>query len=133
MTKTQGSLDVNVILRLLVNDVPEQYLAAKKLLTNAKDQLAVSDTALIEVAFVLHRAYGLTRPEVKEAIEGFMTFSQINCNRILFDQALEIYLAHPSLSLEDCAIATYAKLNNALPLYTFDQKLAKISKDIKLL
>jgi len=131
--KIIGSLDANVILRILVADIPSQYATAKKLIESAEGQFAVSDTALIEVVFVLHKAYGLKRQEVKEAIEGVMSLRQINCNRTLFDNALLLYVTVPSLSFEDCAIATYAKLNSALPLYTFDKKLAKNTPGSKLL
>lgn len=128
-----GSLDANVVLRLILNDIPKQYVAAKRLIENSQKQFAVSDTALIEVVFALDRYYNLTRPQVRELILGFMSLKQINSNRIMFDNALDLYESAPSLSLEDCAIATYAKLNKALPLYTFDKKLASHSPDAKLL
>ncbi|PJE65451.1 hypothetical protein COU91_01600 [Candidatus Saccharibacteria bacterium CG10_big_fil_rev_8_21_14_0_10_47_8] len=133
MSSFSGSLDANIILRLLVRDVPDQYKASKKLLENAKGQFAVADTALIEVAFVLHRAYGLTKVQVREALEGFMMLSQINCNRIMFEKALEVYILAAGLSLEDCALTAYAQINNALPLYTFDKQLAKHSTNAELL
>ncbi len=133
MNRFQGSLDANAILRVLVNDVPKHYLAVKKLIEEATGQLAVSDTALIEVAFVLHRAYGFDRTEVRDALLGFMSLKQINCNRILFDKALDFYASTQSLSLEDCVISTYAELNDALPLYTFDKKLANSSANITLI
>ena len=119
-----GSLDTNSLLRLLLNDVPEQHKAVEALLGQASAQLAVADTAIIEVVFVLQRHYGLSRAQVSEAIIGLTHLREINCNRALFDRALPIFLHHPALSFEDCCLSTYAALNNAEPLWTFDKKLA---------
>lgn len=128
-----GSLDTNVILRLLLRDVPKQHQAAKRLVENAPGQLAIADLAIIETAFVLTRNYGFTREHVQEVLTRLMLLPQINCNRNLFSIALPVYVVNPSVSLEDCVLATYAKLNDALPLYTFDKKLASHSPNAKLL
>jgi predicted nucleic-acid-binding protein len=132
MSSFRGSLDANVILRLLLNDVPAHYKAAKKLLLQSEVQLAVADAALIEVIFVLNRNYGMTREQVHKLITGFISLPQINCNRVLFTLALPLYINNESLSFEDCALTVYAELNDALPLYTFDKKLAKSTKNAAL-
>ncbi len=36
------------------------------------------------------------------------------------------------MAAEDCCLATYAELNDAKPLWTFDQKLARQAPDAKL-
>jgi len=132
MTNFSGSLDANVLLRLLLNDVPEHNAAATQLLQNASGQFAVSDTAIIEIIFVLERHYEFTRQQTNEAIEGLMALSEINCNRALFATALPLFVRRPGLSFEDCCLATYAELNNAKPLWTFDQKLANQATHAKL-
>lgn len=127
-----GSLDANVLLRLLLNDVPAQNKAATKLLQSAVGQFAVADTAVIEVVFVLERHYEFTRAQIAEAIEGLMSLPEINCNRGLFTTALPLFTKHPALSFEDCCLAKYAELNDAKPLWTFDQKLANQVLSVKL-
>lgn len=124
MSSSSGSLDANVLLRLLLNDVPEQHDAAVQLFHDSDGQFAVSDIAILELAFVLGRHYGFTRLAIVEAIDGLLSLTQINCNRTLFEKALPLFSQHTKLSLEDCCIATYALLNSAEPLWTFDQKLA---------
>lgn len=128
-----GSLDTNVVLRLLLRDVPKQHLAAKRLVENTPGQLAIADIAILETAFVLTRNYGFSRTQTQEILMRLMQLPQINCNRNLFAYALPLYVAHPSLSLEDCVLSIYAKLGDALPLYTFDRKLAAHSSNTKLL
>lgn len=119
-----GSLDTNVLLRLLLNDIPDQHNAVKKLFTDFDGQFSVADLAVTELVFVLERHYGFTRPQTNEAVTGLMQLSKINCNRALIEKALIIYLDRPSLSFEDCCLSAYATLNGAEPLWTFDKKLA---------
>ncbi len=128
-----GSLDTNAILRLLINDIPRQHEAVKALLTKASSQFAVADTAIIELVFVLERYYGFSRQQTKEAVIGLLQLREINCNRPLFEKVLSVYLDHSALSFEDCCLSTYAMLNGAEPLWTFDKKLATQATSAKLI
>ncbi len=128
-----GSLDTNALLRLLLNDVAEQHKAIKKLLHQADNQLAVADVAVIELVFVLERYYGFSRQQVSEAVTGLMLLREINCNRTLFEKALLLYVSYSALSFEDCCLSTYATLNQAEPLWTFDKKLATQAASAKLI
>lgn len=120
---SSGSLDANVLLRLLLRDVPEQHHAAVALLARGS-RFIVADVACIEVIFVLGRAYGLNRSQQREAIMGLLNHSQIVGNSELFSMAFELYGTHPKLSFEDCYLVTQADLARARPLWTFDKKLA---------
>ena len=119
-----GSLDTNIILRLLVGDVPSQTALAEQLIDATDGQLAVADLAVIELEYVLRVNYKFTRAEIADLIEGFLLNPKINSNKSLFAAALPLYLAQPKQSLTDCLLAMYADLNQALPLWTFDKKLA---------
>lgn len=128
-----GSLDTNALLRYIVGDIPEQADAVERLLRQAGGQLAVADIAIIEVVFVLNLYYGMSRGEVAEALRMIMNLREINCNRNLFNAALTDFVEHPALSFEDCCLAQYAKLSGAVPLYTFDRKLANQSGYARLI
>lgn len=132
MTEFAGSLDANVLLRLLLNDIPDQHMAVEALFRQASGQFAVADTAIIEVAFVLERHYGFTRTAIADAVDGLASLGEINCNHLLFERALPIFTKHPGLSFEDCCLAAYAELSGANPLWTFDRKLAKQVSNAKL-
>jgi len=125
MNRYSGSLDANIVLRLLLNDVTDQHQAVLNLLQYHPDQFIVSDTAIIEVVFVLERHYTFPRSAICEAINGLATLPQITCNHTLIEKALPLFIKHITLSFEDCCLAIYAELNKALPLWTFDQKLAR--------
>lgn len=133
MSHYAGSLDANAVLRLMVGDVPEQKLLIERLLEDEKRQFALADIAIMEIVHALERYYGVKRADVSQSLGAFMNLSQINCNRVLFDNALMLYVSHPALSFEDCCLAVYAKLNGATPLYTFDKKLANQAPDTQLI
>jgi predicted nucleic-acid-binding protein len=128
-----GSLDANVVLRLLLNDVADQHAAAVALVESADTPFVVSDIAVIEVVFALCRHYEFSRAAATEAIEGLMSLTQIESNRVMFKRALAFLTDHPKLSFEDCCLATYAELSNAEPLWTFDKKLAGQAHSARLL
>lgn len=132
MAAFSGSLDANVLLRLLLNDIPDQHVAVEKLFQKASGQFAVADAAVIEVVFVLERHYEFSRQATVDAIEGLVSLTEINCNRTLFDKALPLFVKNSSLSFEDCCLSVYAELNNAKPLWTFDRKLASKTPNAKL-
>lgn len=133
MPRFAGSLDTNVLLRLLLNDVPDQHRLALELFHRATGQLVVSDTAVIEIVFVLCRLYKFSRTQAADAIEGLMALRELNLNRTLFEKALPIFVKHLSLSFEDCCLVAYAQINDAKPLWTFDRKLAAQAPSAKLL
>jgi predicted nucleic-acid-binding protein len=128
-----GSFDTNILLRLLLNDIPVQHNAAKNLMNQSINQFAIADTAMIELVFALDRYYGFSRQQIAEAVDGLMKLKQINCNRALFETAIPLFLKHSGLSFEDCCLSIYARLNNAEPLWTFDKKLANQASNAKLL
>ncbi|WP_067474673.1 PIN domain-containing protein [Nocardia amamiensis] len=130
--RSAGSLDANVVLRLLLNDVPDQHAAAVSLLEGAEAPFAVPDVAIIEVVFALCRYYEFSRDAATEAIEGLMSLVEIECNRDLFARALPVFAERPKLSFDDCCLAASAELSDAEPLWTFDKKLATQTKAARL-
>jgi predicted nucleic-acid-binding protein len=128
-----GSLDANVLLRFILGDVENQSKAAISLLESSSGQLAVADQAFVEVVFVLEKGYEMARADIVAALEGIISLPVINCNRVLLSTVLPHYLRSPALSFVDCCLATYADLNDATPLYTFDRKLANQLPSAKLL
>lgn len=124
MPTTAGSLDANVVLRLLLNDVPDQHDAAVRLLESTDSELVVADVAIIEVVFALCRHYEFSRAVAADAITGLMGLPHIHCNHALFTRALPLFTTHPKLSFEDCYLAAHAELHGASPLWTFDKNLA---------
>jgi len=118
-----GSLDTNILLRLLLNDIPAQHEIAKNILKSTTKQFIVSDVAILEMVFALESYYQFRRPQVADAVAAVLELEQLNCNRPLLAGVAQQYLEHPKLSFDDCYLAEYARLNGAEPLLTFDKKL----------
>jgi predicted nucleic-acid-binding protein len=127
-----GSLDANILLRLLLNDVPDQHTAVTKLLEETGGGFLVADTALIELVFVLGRHYQFSRSQIEEAVLGLIELTVITCNHELFTMALPLFVKFPALSFEDCCLSAYGNLQNAEPLWTFDKKLARQAPNARL-
>lgn len=126
MSRINGSLDANVIVRLLTKDIPEQYELAQKLISSGAE-FEIADTAIIESIYALHEYYKVPRKLVKEIVQALQTNKNLRINTALFDEALGLFEQHPAFSIEDCYLTSLAKQNKALPLWTFDKKLAKQS------
>ena len=62
--------DTNVIVRLLVNDEPEQARRARDLFE--REQVWIGATVLLETAWVLDSVYGLSAEEVASALRGVL-------------------------------------------------------------
>lgn len=121
-----GSLDTNVLLRLLLDDVPLQKRAVEKLL-DAGGVFEVADGALFEMVFVLEKVYAMNRILIKENVNVITGNKQFLCNKKLFAHCMPLYVQHENLSIIDCALLTYARLQGATPLCTFDKDLVRVA------
>lgn len=121
--KKVSSVDTNILLRLILNDVPEQTDKAESWV--ASHTCHIADLALTETVFVLEKVYRMPRYDITENISAIVRNPNFSCNRVLFEKALPIYESNQSVSINDCLLATYAEINQATPLATFDKKLAK--------
>lgn len=121
------SLDTNVILRLLLNDIPEQTLLIKNLIAqSSRGSLVIADAALFETVWILSGPrYGLSRETIGRALLKITAIAQVKCNRRLVANVLPLYIKHPKLSFVDICLTIYAEAATATPLLTFDKNLAK--------
>ena len=127
------SLDTNVLLRLMLDDVPAQTNRADKLLSTSFVRFFISDLALFEFVYVLDHHYKLSRQTISEMVQGLLSIKKLDCNRELITSALVSFNKHFALSFADCYLAASATFMNATPLWTFDKALAKQIPDVQLL
>lgn len=113
------SLDTNVALRYLLNDVPAQTARVKALLI--KSPHYVSDVVVCEIAFVLENAMLLNRSSVAHLISMLIAVPGLISSTFLPD-VIDLYLNKPTLSFVDCYSSIEAKVLGC-DLYTFDRKL----------
>jgi predicted nucleic-acid-binding protein len=126
------SIDTNLLVRFVTNDVPKLRIKVVKLLAKPNTTYHVADLAILEMVYVLSIQTHSTRNEITHAINLITSQKNIKCNRALFNEALPLYANHPALNFNDCCLAVYAKLNQSEPLWTFDKKLAVQTAAAKL-
>lgn len=122
------SVDTNVIVRLVVKDVPTHTKAAASLLEQRK--CYVSDVVATEAVYALERIYGLERVDITAALLYIFRSSQIFYNATLLDSVFEMYEKRRSLSFVDCYAAVEAISQNR-ELATFDKNLIKGNAHVK--
>jgi predicted nucleic-acid-binding protein len=119
-----SSLDANVMLRLTLKDVPDQFDLAKRLVERPGARFHVSGLALVEYVFALEHHYRLTRRQVSEVVRGLLSIPNIWTDCRFIDSVVDLWSSHPALSFADCYLAEEAKDAGLVPLWTFDRKLA---------
>ena len=122
------ALDTNILVRYLVADHPEQARAARELLAGlTADQPGfVCREVMIELVWVLQRAYGFPRERIAREIE-----------ELLASEELEIEGAHDTAraahryrrgdgDFADLMILIAARRWGASPVWTFDRSMARL-------
>jgi predicted nucleic-acid-binding protein len=117
---TMTSLDTNVVLRFLLDDVPEQTKKATKAIE--QDKVYVTDVIVIEVIYVLEKVMLLSRQDITRLVTQFLGFANVVHNQHFLMDAIQLYEHHSSLSVVDCYAAAEAKTYNN-QLVTFDKRL----------
>ena len=121
------AVDTNVLVRYLVNDDVEQADAARALLeslTPAHPGFVCREVA-VEVVWVLERAYRFTRVEIANVLVELVA---TDC--LVFEAADDIARAaflyrQGGPGFSDLMILAAADRVGAMPLYTFDARLAR--------
>lgn len=122
------SIDTNVIVRYLVGDDAEQAEAARTLLDGLTpdDPGFICREVVIETAWVLERSYRFTRAWVAEALMD-LTASDSLVVENSDDVAAAAYLYRQGgAGFSDLMILSAAERAGAMPLYTFDRRLARM-------
>lgn len=118
-----NSLDANVVLRYLLNDIPEQTLKSKKVITMSTSY--VTDVVLAETIFVLERVVSMKRSDIVKLIKAFLGLPNLVYNDYFLDETIDLYDKNATLSIVDCYAATEAKVYKNT-LVTFDRRLVKL-------
>ncbi len=118
-----SSLDTNIILRYIFNDIPAQCEKAKKLFSDPSQTLYVSDLVVSEVIFNL-QTRKVPRPDIMKILKSLYELPNIVFSDFIKNTVLPFYESHPALSFVDCYVASEAEKKHWEPLWTFDRKLA---------
>lgn len=121
----QVTVDANVFLRLLLNDIHLQVKEAEKLLEQAKKstiKLHVAQIIIFELNFILDKYYNLPKIEIIDKLKSVVQTPYLEIqDREVFIDALKIF-SDSNISLADSFILAKSKIEN-WELFTFDKQL----------
>lgn len=119
------TLDTNVLVRLATQDHAEQAAIAQDILKQAS-LIAVPNTALCEMVWVLLRGYRYTPAQVAHAVRTLMQVRQVVCNTPAVLAGLAMLESGGDFA--DGVIAFEGELMGGREFVTFDQQAAKLLK-----
>ncbi|MDO5774112.1 MAG: PIN domain-containing protein [Spirochaetales bacterium] len=111
-------IDTNVILRYLLDDIPEQADKAESVIKQGSFTLP---EIIAEVVYVLTKLYKVPRNEIKSIVAPFLDEIEIQ-NKEVIVNALSIF-SETAFDFVDCIIISRKKLLNEA-VFTFDKKLS---------
>lgn len=110
-------IDTNVILRYLLNDIPEQADKAESVIEQGAFTLP---EIIAEVVYVLTKLYKVPRTEIKSIVAPVFNEVEI-LNKEIIVNALSLF-SETSFDFVDCIIISRKKFLNET-VFTFDKKL----------
>lgn len=114
-------LDINMILRYLLNDNEEMALKAEEIIK--KEQVCITIEIIAEVVYVLKGVYSVEREEIKESLLAFLKEVAVVEEDVL-KLGIETYARH-NLDFPDCILYAYNRIKG-YEIKTFDKKLVKL-------
>lgn len=131
-SSVMASLDTNILLRWLLNDVPAQSERATRLISSGA-RLQISDAALIETVYVLESVMRVDREAIRDTIQLIIATGSLALDRRLWNDLAHDFATRPKLSVNDLYLVMRARIEGETPLYTFDKKLASQADGAELL
>ena len=101
------SLDTNVVLRFLLDDIPEQTKIATDIIES--NRVYVTDVVVVESIYVMEKVMRLTRQDITMLVTNFLGFSNVVHNPYFLEDVIQFYEHNSMLSIVDCYAAAEAK------------------------
>ncbi len=122
------ALDTNVLVRFLVQDDPAQAQVAGEVMGRLTDENPgfIAREVLVELVWVLGRAYGFGRSDIAAAIDGLLSSTELVVEEgDMVGGIVERYRVE-GFGFADLMIAAAAQRVDATELVTFDRKAARL-------
>ena len=122
------ALDTNVLVRFLVRDDVEQASRAEACIARLSEHEPgfISREVLLELVWVLTRAYRFGRPAIVRALEGLLAAMELEVEGAeCLGTVLQLY-AGRGCDFADLMIREVALARGATPLMTFDERAARL-------
>ena len=122
------ALDTNVLVRFLAQDDDAQFEVAAGLIEGCTSDAPgyVCREVIIELVWVLERAYKYSREDIAEALLSIVTASQLSVENAQDIASVVNLYRDEGYDFADLMIRQSAQRSENRILKTFDQKLAKL-------
>ena len=122
------ALDTNVLVRFLAQDDDAQFQVAAGLIEGCTSDAPgyVCREVMIELVWVLERAYKYSREEIAEALLSIVTASQLSVENAQDIASVVNLYRKEGYDFADLMIRQAAQRTENRVLKTFDQKLARL-------
>jgi predicted nucleic-acid-binding protein len=122
------AIDTNVLVRFLTQDDEAQAKAASNFMAglNVSNPGFICREVMVELIWVLERAYGCSRAEVATAVEALLSASELEIEAADDVGTAVFQYRNGGFGFADLMIAAAARRADAIALVTFDRKAAKI-------
>jgi predicted nucleic-acid-binding protein len=122
------ALDTNVLVRFLTQDDDAQFQVAAGLIEGCTRDVPgyVCREVMIELVWVLERAYKYSREEIAEALLSIVTASQLSVENAQDIASMVNLYRKEGYDFADLMIRQAAQRTENRVLKTFDQKLARL-------
>ena len=122
------ALDTNVLVRFLAQDDDAQFEVAAGLIEGCTSDAPgyVCREVMIELVWVLERAYKYSREDIAEALLSIVTASQLSVENAQDIASVVNLYRDEGYDFADLMIRQSAQRSENRILKTFDQKLAKL-------
>jgi len=129
------SIDANVILRYLTNDVPEQAKQAEELLNRVEvgnEDVFLPDIILADIIWILEKYYKQTREDIREWITAILSLQGLTfSDKEMALNALDIYVAK-KIDWSDASAAIQMLQRDITEIYSFDKHFDRIDGIIRI-
>ncbi len=126
------SLDTSVVVRYLVGTPKDQAARAARLIDGDAD-VGVSLVVIAETAHVLRSFYQLPRAAIVDVLIDLMTKVNVAPLELSTSEVIDALVrarAFESAPITDALIAASARAHDAVPVYTFDEKFARLGAQV---
>lgn len=126
------AIDTNILVRIFIDDLNESQVKKSRDLAKKAKHIFLPEIVLIEMVWVLNRAYDLTKQQILAILQEIYENSAFVVEREQnFLEGLTLFKEN-NADFSDCMILVAAKNADAKDFYTFDEKFAKM-KQVKRL
>jgi len=125
-----GSVDTNILVRLVTQDDARQARAVNRLMARCANEgqlLWVPVTVVLELEWVLRTRASLAKAQVIQTMNALLSMVELSFeSENAVEQALSDY-QEGSADFGECLHVALARARQALPFWTFDRKVAKVN------